>query len=308
MHKRFIFIVILLAFAGSYILRTTLLPGRDTSPDVQTPDTTPPRYDRIISMAPSITETLFALGLGDRVVGVTKYCVYPAEARDKAQIGGFVDPNFEAIVSLNPDLAIVLPAHGETIEALARLNIPTLTVDHRTTEGILESIRIIGDALGAEVRAGEVLDDIHRRLQLVRDKTRGLSRPKVVLSAGRDLGSGKIREVYVAGKNQWYDDVITIAGGQNAFTNNGIQFPSLTGEGLLRLQPEIIIEMAPKLDDAPYTRKDVIEQWDAFRDLPAVREGRVFVLSGSHVTIPGPRFVQVVEDVARVVHPEVDWN
>ena len=308
MRKRFIFIVILLAFAGSYMLRAALLPGSDRSPDVQSPGTTPPRYDRIISMAPSITETLFVLDLGDRIVGVTKYCVYPAEALEKAQIGGFIDPNFEAIVSLNPDLAVVLPVHGETIEALAKLDIPTLTVDHRTTEGILESIQTIGDALGAEVRAGEVLDDIHRRIQLIRDKTRGLPRPKVVISAGRDLGSGKIREVYVAGQDQWYNDVITIAGGQNAFTNKGIQFPSLTGEGLLRLQPDIIVEMAPKLDDAPYTRKEVIEQWDAFRDLPAVRDGRVFVLSGSHVTIPGPRFVRVLEDVARVVHPEVDWD
>lgn len=265
-------------------------------------------YQRIVSMAPSTTEVLFALGLGDRVVGVTRYCDYPAEALTKTQVGGFLDPNYEAVVALKPDLVVLLTAHGDIENHIRDLGIATIVVDHRTIEGILESIRVLGEACAVLEQSDSMLAKIDERVETVRAKTAGLPRPRVLISAGRDLGSSRIEEVYIAGTGQWYDEIIRLAGGENAFTQQGVMFPTVTAEGLLRLDPDVIIEMAQDFDNNRITEESILEAWKNLRELRAVKENRVYVLSGSHVTIPGPRFVQVLEEVARLLHPEADWD
>ncbi|MCH7960422.1 MAG: ABC transporter substrate-binding protein [Candidatus Hydrogenedentes bacterium] len=307
MRLKTVILVFLLALGLSAAVQFATT-GR-TDPDTETastPDT--PTYSRIVSMAPSITEDLFALGLGDRVVGVTRYCIYPEEALDKAQVGGFMDANFEAIVATRPDLVVILTAHEEVRTTLATLNIETLTVDHRTVEGILDALTTIGNACGVADTAEDVTRALRDRVEEIRQMTAGLPRPTVLISAGRDMSLGRIQEVYAAGRHEWYDEIIIAAGGENAYPDDGNRFPVLTGEGLLRLQPEVIIEMVSHLGERGYARESIIAQWDRFPDIPAVRNGRVHVLAGNHVTIPGPRFVRVLEDVARVLHPEIDWD
>ena len=264
--------------------------------------------ERIISMAPSVTEVLFALEQGDKVVGVTRYCDYPPEALEKTAIGGFLDPNYEAVVALKPDLVVLLPIHTDAQLRMEQLGIRTLTVEHRTLDGILESITIIGDASGSRSEAESMLADIRTRMSHIEKITDNLPRPTILLSAGRGMGTGKLEEVYVAGKNQWYDEVITLAGGRNAFTDETIQFPALSGEGLYRLNPDVIIDMAPDLAGLGLTRQEVIREWDVMDKCSAVINNRVYVLDGDYTTIPGPRFIQVIEDVARVLHPDVDWD
>src|SRR3954470_481013 len=127
------------AFAGSYALKRNLT----VRPEAARP---PGGAARVVSLAPSITEVLFELGLGDRVVGVTRYCVFPPEARAKPQIGGYYDPNYEAISAARPDLAVVLPEHAEIRKELEHLGLKVLTVDHTSVQGILASIQLIGDA------------------------------------------------------------------------------------------------------------------------------------------------------------------
>jgi iron complex transport system substrate-binding protein len=257
-------------------------------------------------MAPSITEVLFALGLGDQVVGVTKYCDYPAEALERETVGGFLDPNFEVILRLQADLVILLPVHGTTKIRIEELGIQTLEADHRTLDGILASIEEIGETCGAGQAAAELLSGIEERTARIARATEGLSRPTVLLSSARDLGSGQVAQVFAAGKNQWYDDIIAMAGGSNAFTEEGIQFPALSPEGLIRLDPDVVMELAPDLEREGYTAGQLIAEWDALRVMQAVANRRVHVLSGGYVTIPGPRFMLIVEDLARILHPGID--
>jgi len=304
MQKKILIAVIVLSFVASYAGKAFL--NRETDAARDTTRATP--YARIISMAPSTTETLYALGLGDRVVGVTRYCTYPPETADVTKVGGFLDPNFEAIVALRPDLVIVLPVHGDTRGRLRELGIETLEVDHRTLDGILDSLNIIGNASDATPKANAILADIHARVDRVRAATAGLPKPRVLISAGRNAGAGELQEVYVAGKGQWYDDVIEMAGGVNAFENEAIQFPSLTGEGLLRLDPDVVVELIRNLDAMDFTEADVVREWGTLPDMQAVQTGRVHVLGQDYVTIPGPRFINTVEDLARLLHPGADWS
>ncbi len=145
MNRRLLITILLFALGGSLFARWMFL---TPSSGLVTPAPPTSGYSRIVSMAPSITETLFALGLADKVAGVTRYCDYPPEAKAKPQVGGLLDPNYEAIVALQPDLAILLTIHDEADARLKKLGINTLVVEHRTLDGILDSFRTIGEACG----------------------------------------------------------------------------------------------------------------------------------------------------------------
>ena len=305
MNRNILIAIVLLALGGSLFARWMFFtPARDLVVHA------PPAggYSRVVSMAPSITETLFALGLADRVAGVTRYCDYPPEAKAKPQVGGLLDPNYEAIVALEPDLAILLTIHDEADARLKNLGIHTLVVEHRTLEGILTSFRLIGEACGGIEAAEALVIECERRMERVRSNTAGLERPRVLISSARELGSGRLGTVYAAGKGQWYDNLIEVAGGTNVFEDSFAQFPAVSAEGLLRLDPDVVIEMAPDLAAAPYTREDIIAEWATLPGMTAVKTGRVYVLGGDYVPVPGPRFVQTLEDMAKVLHPGVDWS
>lgn len=265
-------------------------------------------YQRIISLAPSVTEILFALDLGDRVQGVTQYCLYPPEAALKPKVGAHFDTNYEAILNLNPDLIVLLPVSTDAQLRFDELGLRTLVADHRTLDGILESITAVATACHVPDRADAILADLHRRMDVIRTKTAGLDRPTVLISAGRSKGTGKLEEVYAAGRGQWYDDVITMAGGRNVLTEEGIPFPSLTGEGLVRLNPDVIVEMAQEHEAIGITVESIIGDWNVLPEIVAVQNKRIYVIAEDYSTIPGPRFVNIVEDLARVLHPEVDWG
>lgn len=256
---------------------------------------------RIVSLAPSTTEVLFAIGAGDRVVGVTRFCKYPPDAQTKTSIGGFMDTNYEAIVALRPDLVVLLAIHGAAKDRLEALGVPTLEMDHRTLDGILGSIRTAGEILGADDAADPLITNIESRLEAVSNAVEGADRPRVLLSSGRT--PGPIGVVYVAGKEQWYDDVIRLAGGENAYTGV-IQFPDMSAESVLRLRPDVIVELSPDLTDQGVSAAEFVRDWDTLAQIPAVEAKRVHVLTEGYGTIPGPRFVDLVEDLARLLHPE----
>jgi iron complex transport system substrate-binding protein len=305
MRKISLFIYIFLAFVGSYFLREWVSGSVSPAEKSGVPNETP---QRLVSMAPSITEVVYALGLQDRLVGVTRFCRFPPEAQDKHDIGGYIDPNYEAIKALKTDLVVLLPVHVDSRQRLNELNIPTMDVEHRTVEGIMASIELIGERCDANEAAIALSEDIIKRAQFVKTKTEGLPKPRVLLSAARLLGTGEVDEVYAAGKNQWYDDIIAAAGGENVFDDDTVQFPALHKEALYRLDPDVIIELTHDVGAEGLTVADVKSEWKSLEKLRAVKEGNVFVIDGSHTQIPGPRFIEVLEDVARVLHPDVDWS
>lgn len=297
------FPIALLIFAAIVALRSIFGPEESAPLSVSS---TPP--ERIVSLAPSITETLFALGFGDRVAGVTRYCDYPPEAQTRAIVGGFIDPNYEAIVQLEPDLVALLVIHDEAKSRLTGLRIPFLAVDHRTIPGILDSFVQLADRCGARDRGLALAAQCEAHMDEIARKTENLPRPRVLISSAREFGAGRIESVYVAGRNQWHDELIRLAGGENAYPDDGIAFPEVSPEGILRIDPDVVIELAPKAETGDYTIAQIVAEWDSVPGLRAAREKRIYVLNGDYVGLPGPRFVHLLEDIARALHPEADWD
>ena len=289
---------IVAAFAGSHWARQRLA--------CEEPPPVPQDARRIVSMAPSITETLFALGLGDRVVAVTRYCAYPPEAQEKPKLGGYMDPNFEAMVALRPDLVIALEGVEQHDRAFAKLRLPLVIVCHKSVEGILDSIQTIGRAGGVDQRAERLLAELRGRLERVRRKTEGLARPRVMFSVDRTPGTGHIEDAYIAGADGHIDRVIALAGGQNAYTGR-VRFPVVSSEGILQINPQVIVDMVPRLVPGQGKAR-VRADWNELGRVEAVARDRVYVLDDDYVSVPGPRFILFVEKLARLIHPEADWG
>jgi ABC-type Fe3+-hydroxamate transport system substrate-binding protein len=251
---------------------------------------------RIVSLAPSVTEVLFEAGLGPRVVGVTSYCRFPREVLALPKVGGYLTPSYEALVALRPDLVVVLPEHADIEPRLAALNIPTLRVDHRNVEGIIQSIVTLGERCGAPANAARAADALRQTLARVREIAGTGSRPRVLVCFGR---SEDFRRLYAAAPGTVHDDLITRAGGRNALTSGAVSYPTLSAEGVMRLDPDVIVEFAAGGRDADTLRR----QWSALGALRAVKTGRVHVLTDDFLSVPGPRFVRLAETIARMLHP-----
>lgn len=286
--------VVLAAFGGSAALKRAIA-GRPEAPGGP-----PAGATRIVSLAPSLTEILFELGLGDRVVAVTRYCTYPPEARTKLQIGGYYDPSYEAVTAAKPDLVLTLTEHEETRRELAKLGLRTLTADHFTVRGVLDSILAIGAACGCPERAAALRDRLEARIRDVGRRTSGRPRPRVLLSIGRMAGEASLNRMTVCGRNKYFEELLELAGGRNAFEGE-LEFPSLSAEGVLQANPDVVIELWPDLKEKGLDPEPVRKQWSAIPGFHA----RVDVIGESYVMVPGPRMVLFLEALARAIHPEV---
>lgn len=264
--------------------------------------------ERIVTMAPSVTEVVFALGLGDRVVGVGDYCRFPPEVLDRPKVGGVLNPNYERIVGLRPDAVVLLESAGRDPSAFRKLRLPVLQVNHLNVEGILASFEQIGAACGAQAKARTIVADMQRRLERIAEKTAGRPRPRVLVAIDRTLGTGSLQDVYITGHDGHIDRIIELAGGQNAYTGEQARFPVVSQEGILKINPEIIVDLACGLAGKDVDPASLRADWQCLEEVDAVRNGRVYLIGDNYATIPGPRFILVVERLARLFHPEVDWS
>jgi len=254
---------------------------------------TPPQ--RIISTLPSITEVLFDLELGDRIVGVSSFTEYPPEAATIDKIGGLYDINREKIISLKPDLIILSTENAAFRQSLST---PVLIVDHRTLKGVLESYLVIGKAFGsgtwstAQRKRQELidkLDDFERR-------TKGKKPIRTLICIDRSRGTGRIQNLFVAGADSFLHDVVTKAGGENAAASLGLLAPQLSAEGVIRLAPDVIIDIQISGRDHSQSESD----WQSFSNsVPAVRNHRILTLTDDFATIPGPRTPMLIETIVR---------
>ena len=263
----------------------------------------PTEVKRVVSLAPSITEMLFALDQGDKVVGVTEYCDYPPEALTREIIGGYATPSIEAIVRCSPDVVVLLKEHQDTRAQLAKLDIECVAVDSVTIESIRKAIATLGEKLQAQVQAKILLDDIDARMNRIQTLTKDQPRSKVLLSVGRHAGEG-IQSLYIAGPGSYFDDLINLAGGTNAY-HGAVSYPNISAEGAMQMNPDVIIDIVPDLP--PEQRPIIAQDWQTVSEIKAVQAGRVHVLGDDYVAVPGPRFVMVLEQMAKAFHPEVDW-
>jgi len=281
--------------------------GASNSAQMARAGDTPCGCNRIVSLSPSITEILFELGLGDKVVGVTRYCDYPPEARQKSQVGGYIDPNYELIMELRPDLVILSIEHRDQSEALEQLGLTTQMVDYRTISGILTTIETIGATCNRAKESQSLAQNIRTRMHRIEEKTAGVHRPRVLVSVGRNMGSGSLKDIHISGTFGLYDEMIALAGGKNAYNGRDILFPVLSGEGVLTLNPDVIIDMIPDMEEEGWDEEMVLREWESVARVEAVKNRRVHIFKQDYVVVPGPRFILMLEEMAKVLHPEVKW-
>ncbi|MBN2580054.1 MAG: ABC transporter substrate-binding protein [Pirellulales bacterium] len=299
----FLLLTILFVFAASFFARDRLV--RSAAIRIESEG----EYRRIVSMAPNITETLYALGLGDRVAGVTRFCKYPPEVEKKPKIGGHFDPNFEAVLALRPGLVILLDEHVRSLPGFRKLGLKTHVVHHQTIGDILESLRSIARVCGVESRGRELAEDLERRLERIRRRTQDAPRPRVLVAVDRTPGLGRLADVYVAGPGSLSEKLIELAGGVNAYRGGGAAYPVVSTEGILHCNPEVIIDLMASRNQKERNLADNLADWR--REVPyvtAVENDRVYAMDKDYATVPGPRLIRTVEDLARILHPEIDWK
>jgi iron complex transport system substrate-binding protein len=261
---------------------------------------------RIVSTAPSVTEILFALGLGDRVVGVSTFCRYPKEAAKLPKVGTFVNPNLEPILALKPDLVIVIASPIRLAEKLAALNVRVLEADQDSLAGIESSIRRIGAAAGVPERAATLNASIRAQFDDVRRLVTGRPRRRLAFLVGRS--PGELQGMVAVGRASYLTELIALAGGVNVFADAPAAYPKISLEEILARDPEVIVDMGEMAETAGVTeaqKRAVVALWGRYPALAAVRAGRVHAVADDIFVVPGPRVAEAARAFARLLHPEV---
>ncbi|MFP4036184.1 MAG: ABC transporter substrate-binding protein [Desulfobacteraceae bacterium] len=255
----------------------------------------PARPERIVSLAPSITEILFALGLGEQVVGVTEFSYHPPEAAEKPKVGSFVRLNAERILELEPDLVIGTIDGNKPglVRLLEDAGVAVYAVNPRSIEGMIRTVARVGDLCGIKARGKEVADGLEKRLQGVLTRVSGAERPRVFMQIN-------IRPIISVNRDTLHHDVIRLAGGVNVTADYKASYPRLALEQVLALQPEVILISSMERGGAFEEARKAWFQWD---NLPAVRNGRVHLVESDLVDRPSPRVIQGLELVAELLHP-----
>jgi cobalamin transport system substrate-binding protein len=260
----------------------------------------PQSQKRIVSLVPAVTEMLFAIGAGGDVVGVSSYDRFPPEAMTRPKVGALVDPDFERILSLRPDLVVVYGTQTDLIARLDRARIASLRYELSGLAEVTATIRQIGDRLGRAPEATALAARIDRDLADIKRSVAGKPKPKTALIFGREPGS--LRGIYASGGVGFMHDMLEAAGGTDIFSDVKRQNLQATTEMLLTRAPEVIIEVHPG-DPWPQARIDEERRaWNTLASVPAVRAGRIYELVDDRLSIPGPRVADAVRMLAAALH------
>ncbi len=258
----------------------------------------PPR--RIISLSPGHTETLYALGLGDDVVMTDTYSDYPPENKPKAKLNTYPKPNVEEIVSLKPDLVVVLVEGNDFIQQMDARHIPVLKVFPRTFDGTLKDIDMLGKVTGTETRAVQVTDSMRARADAVVARTKDAPRPRILY----ELDASDPTKPFVAGTGGFYGDLVPMAGGTNIFADVKQSAAQVSAEQIIARDPQIIL-LADA--DSPYNAQTpaMVKARPGWSQISAVRNGKIYPVNSELLTRPGPRLAEGLEDLAKTIHPEL---
>jgi iron complex transport system substrate-binding protein len=250
---------------------------------------------RVVSLAPSITEILFAIGLGERVVGVTQYCDYPPEAQAKPKVG-YRHPNLEALVALQPDL-VLAPREilrADVLGKLEQLQLPTYVLDAQTVDSILAHIQTLGRILGASAPADELTDRMRRQIEDIRVRTSSLARPRVLYVLNSE-------PLITVGPGSFIHQLIELAGGANIAARARVAYPRLSMEAVLKEDPELLLFPTGRAEGIAEGEE---QRWQRWATLSAVKLERFHRVPNDVLNRPGPRIIQGLEALARIFHPE----
>lgn len=257
--------------------------------------------ERIVSTAPSLTETLFALGAGQRVVGVTTFCLYPEEARSRPKVGGFADASIEQIVALRPDLVVMVEGRRVLAGQLAPFGIRSLVLDPSHLSGIFHAIRALGDASGRSGQGERLAREIEGELAAVAREVADQPRPGALLLVGRSPGS--LSGLYAVGPGSFLGELLERAGGDNVLADFPADYPKISLEQVLARDPDVIVELiGMERGDRAAFERETRQLWSRYPSLAAVRREAVVVLSDDRLLQPGPRIGDTVRRLAAILH------
>lgn len=284
--------LVVIIFIATYCLRLALDNSvRNSHPQHE-------QSQRIVALAPSLVEVVYQLELDDQLVGVSRFCKYPADAATKPIVGGYLDLDFEAVLKLKPDYVILLEEQKLTAERLNQLGVRTIMVDHASTDGILSSIELIGNNLGKNTEAKTIVQNLQARIQSIPRHTQ--EKPRVLVCISRDTTSSHPDRIIAAGNAGVHQEYITLTGGINAYQGN-IAFPAISREKLIQLNPDVIIELVDEETWKNLGKEKLLQQWAAYSELKAVQNQNVIFLYENKHVIPGPRFVDTLEAFAAAI-------
>lgn len=260
---------------------------------------------RFVSTAPSITEILFALGLGDRVAGVSEYCRYPEAARQKPRIGSYLSPNAEVILAMRPDVVFVEEVNARAMAALPDTGFRKVVLRHRNIADIYSSIETIAAAAGEPARGIALRQKLRKELAEIEARTSKLPRRRVLFLVGRTPAT--LQGMIAVGSGTYIDELIRIAGGVNAVGDAGPAYPNVSLETVLGRNPEVIIDrgdMAQEASQSTAHVREVRQLWKPLSSVEAVKHNRVYPVSDDYWVVPGPRVAEAARALARFIHPE----
>ncbi|HWZ55687.1 MAG TPA: cobalamin-binding protein [Verrucomicrobiae bacterium] len=271
-------------------------PGRELTDELGRKIQLPQEVKRVVSLAPNLTEIVFALGRGIRLVGDTDYCDYPPEAEQKPHVGGPVNPNLEVIAALKPDLILASGSinRPETVHALDRIGLPVFVTYPHSVEGMIASVEHIGAAIGADKSAAEMAQDLRDRLAELQKRVGGSAPRRVLFVVWTD-------PLISIGTDTFIADALRLAGGRSAVETKG-EWPHISLEEIVHLQPDILV-FASAHGSETHREIDELRDRPGWKDLIAMQQDHVVVVSDA-INRPAPRMVDVIERMARAFHPE----
>jgi iron complex transport system substrate-binding protein len=255
--------------------------------------------DRIVSLAPNLTEILFELGLEKEIVGVTLHSDYPPVAVEKPNVGTFWQPNVEAVIAARPDLLITLGFEQQKnlAERLKRIGYNSLTVKIKKVDDLFEAIAKIGAATGRRRRANELVSNIRQKLDRLSALMSAETKVRVLWIVQRE-------PLRVAGRDTFVNEMIGLAGGENAIGPTVHKYPPIGAEQVIACGADVIIEPAMAQEDLAVQQDGAFQHWSKFQNLPAVVNRRVYVIRGDTVSRLGPRLYEGIEIIAKCLRPE----
>jgi iron complex transport system substrate-binding protein len=252
---------------------------------------------RIVTLAPSLTEILFFLGLENRIVGVTTFSNYPEEASLKPRVGSYINLNPEKIISLAPDL-VLGTADGNSepvVDLLEKAGMKVFVVNPRNVEETIGTILTVGNILGVTKNAEERVTGLRKRIRRVQKMTECRERPRVFMQIN-------LKPIMTINRDTFLHDLIRVAGGNNIFGNEPISYPRISLEEVIERQPEVIIITSM---DIGGTFEKARSDWLKWRSMPAARDGRVHLIDSDIANRPSPRIVEALEKMAGFIHPPI---
>lgn len=258
---------------------------------------------RIISTAPSFTETLFALGAGDRVIGVSTYCHYPAAVKTLPRVGSYLEPNVETIARLRPDLVLLHAEQKTTVAQLAALGIKTLALKNTNLEDVLQSTRQIATALGQPAAVVALEQRLRSQLAALEKRHAGQPPRKLLFIIGRT--PGRLDGMIAVGKGSYLNELIRVAGGRNVLADSPVAYPKISIEALLRLAPDVIVDMGDMAETTGVTDahiRSVVKLWETQPAILAVQRKQVYPVAADIFVVPGPRVIEAAEAFAQMLH------